>query len=741
MNRRLLFVATLLLSFVPASALPRPPQDGAPQGGDEKEKTRSLQPWQFRPDKDADKIRTEAIHLVQDIDVAMWQRYWALYLLAPQKVQSDDGVRSGPNDLAFSQVLSHVNQGAIWASLLLTIDSSLLSRELRDFRENLKQHLQDYSQLDSATLQRLAEEAKRHKATKKPSAADAIDAEIRYQADLSRLQTLFPDYARMFQYQSPRLLDRPGEPAMFALFDPLVNGLQPLRKGELMAPVFLVQVTQIGKAQFQIETYDVYREIWDSEGYVPRDPYKGPAAGHVFNLHNSPAFELNPNEAYVSRHPKEVLTLYFANGVPVVTGTSTPMVRESGVLQKVELPPGGFDPARLVPGMASAARSKELSQTQPPAAQPVVEAHAGAPPPASMTVPPPAAPAPAAVPAVHVPTTNITAIFRKDGNLVLAGTTPTSDEQAKVAKDVIDHWLAPYLLHATGPETDILRKALPNSDGAMAIYFSVSPPPNHPTDPPNIITSRTQSSLSVALPQEHYELPGKVLLDLVGVLTSNLPSQDKQSSEAVKRSLGKFLSSNNPNLNPNQPVPPDVLAKLGVESASSGKFITADIPEHPAGALGIYNPEEQGMAYRIIDFFNLLLRDADYLRRTGHTQEFQTAQKLLAALPDGLVVHFTIHKEDDPRPRGKRKEQSLPEDSSTDIYLSLPEHDYRPAKDDFQILRDALAEAIARSQPSGSLTGPEISRLLDDFLRYYSNDPHNQNNILTEVIKSLYTTS
>src|ERR1035438_2913379 len=65
--------------------------------------------------------------------------------------------------------------------------------------------------------------------------------------------------------------------------------------------------------------------------------------------------------------------------------------------------------------------------------------------------------------------------------------------------------------------------------------------------------------------------------------------------------------------------------------------------QHPAGALGIYNPEEQGMAYHIVDFFNLLLKNENYLRNSGHTKEFEATHALIAALPTGLVVHFTIH--------------------------------------------------------------------------------------------------
>jgi len=735
MNRaKLSLVAALLLSFVQAVAVPCPPGDEGPAGGDTKD-TRTSQPWQFRPERRDDKLRSYAIHLVRDIGVTMRQRSAALSLTTPQKIQTirydDAGRQSGPNDLAFSQLLAHVNQGAIWASILLTVDPSLLSAELRNFRKDLNQHLQDYSKVDPATLQQSAEQAKHHKPSKKPNPGDAIDAEISYQALVSRMGNLFPGYARMYQYQSPRLLNRAGEPTMFALFDPMAVGVQPLNKGEVMVPVFIVQVTQVDRGRFQLEVYDAYREIWDWEGYVPRNPEKGAAAGLSFSLHNSPAFELNPREAYISRSPKEELTLNFASGSPVLTGTTSPIVRGSGALQRVKLPPDGFDPSHLTPGTASAGVQKE-SPTQTASLKSIAEAHASAAP--SVPASPP--PAPAAVPTVHVPTTKIAAIFRKDANLVLAGTAPTSDDQARIAKGVIDNWLAHYFLDATGPEADMLRKAMPNSNGVMSIYFSVSPAPANPKDPPNIITSRTASSLSVALPPEHYELPGNVLLDLVGVLSSNLPSQDKESGEAVKRSIGKFLA----NSNSNQPVPADALARLGVETASPGTFITADIPEHPTGALGIYNPEEQGMAYRVVDFFNLLLKEADYLQRAGHAREFETTQKLLAALPTGLVIHFSIQKEVDPGSR-KRKEQPLPENSATDIYLSLPEHAYRPARDDFQILRDALAEAIAKSERPGGPTGPEISSLLDDFLRSYSSDPHNQNNILTEVIKSLYTTS
>ena len=436
------------------------------------------------------------------------------------------------------------------------------------------------------------------------------------------------------------------------------------------------------------------------------------------------------------------------DGVPV--GTGFPLVRESGTLRKVELQPGGFDLTQLISGSTSVGRPKESAPRKTPLSEPVAEARASALPSAQTPVPTPTTPV-----SVAVPTTKISAIFEMDTNLERHGATPTSEEQAKVVHDVVDNWLTPYFLNATGPEADMLRMAMPNSNGTLPMHFSVSPAPKDPKDPPTILwactfewpgdpatlTSCTQTGLSVALPREHFELPGEVLLDLVGVLISNLHSQDKQSGEAIKRSFGKFLSNINANINPDRSVPSDVLAKLGVEAASSGKFISADIPEHPTGALGIYGAKEQGMAYRIVDFFNLLLKEEDYLRRTGHSKEFETSRALLAALPTGLVVHFTIRKEDDPRTSVKRKEQPLPESSRTDIHVSLPEHAYRPTKDDFQILRDTLAEAIAKSLSPGGPTGPEISRLLNDFLLLYSTDPHNQHNILVEVIKWIFTTS
>src|SRR5271165_654837 len=418
---KLLLVATLLLSFLQATAMPRPPGDEGPAGSDDKKKTHSLQPWQFRPDRGDDKARSYAIHLVQDIDITMRQRAAALSLLTPQKLQEiqfdRDGRQSGPNDLAFSQLLAHVNQGAIWASILLTVDPSLLSPELRSFRKDLTQRLQEYSKIDAGTLSQSAEQTKHHKASKKPTVADAIDAEITYQALVSRIGNLFPDYERMFQYQSPRLLNRLGEPTMFALFDPMAVGVQPLNTGEVMVPVFIVQVTQVDRGRFQLEVYDAYREIWDWEGYVPRNPEKGAAAGLSFSLHNSPAFELNPREAYISRSLKEELTLNFASGSPVLTGTTSPIVRGSGALQRVKLPPDGFDPSHLTPGTASAGVQKE-SPTQTASLKSIAEAHASAAP--SVPASPP--PAPAAVPTVHVPTTKIAAIFRKDANLVLAGT-------------------------------------------------------------------------------------------------------------------------------------------------------------------------------------------------------------------------------------------------------------------------------------------------------------------------------
>jgi len=564
------------------------------------------------------------------------------------------------------------------------------------------------------------------------------------------------DFSNRFRHELPRQVPNGGT-ATLLIYLPGVMG-HPRSKDEFQERADVVVMKRKGTT-FEVEQFPVYltvdQKAWDPAWIGPKDELADASL-------NARKFKYNWTRLdgpYLWYRPEQL------NGAPVyrakVQFRSSEIVIEAeryierrGAIKIAERP-SDYDPQKMTPftpgvdppftastpspltqQTESAGSRTESPATPTPVSKPVAEARAVAPPPART----PAPPAPA-VPIVHVPATKIAAIFRRDTNLVLAGTTPTSDDQAKIATAVIDNWLAPYLLNATGPEADTLRMAVPNSNGTLSLYFSVSPAPKNPKDPPNIITSRTQSSLSVALPQEHYEVPGNVLLDLVGVFTSNLPSQDKQSGEVVKKSFGKFLAASSANGNPNQPVPPDALAKLGVEPASSGKFITADIPEHPTGALGIYTSEEQGMAYHIVDFFNLLLKEVDYLRRTGRAREFETDQKLLATLPTGLVVHFSIQKEVDAGTKRKRKEQPLPENSATDIYISLPKHAYGPAKDDYQILRAAVAEALAKSQPSGGPTGAEISSVLDDFLRSYSNDPHNQNNILTEVIKSLYATS
>jgi hypothetical protein len=77
----------------------------------------------------------------------------------------------------------------------------------------------------------------------------------------------------------------------------------------------------------------------------------------------------------------------------------------------------------------------------------------------------------------------------------------------------------------------------------------------------------------------------------------------------------------------------------------------------------------------------------------------------------------------------------------TDIHVSLPEQAYRPTQEDLQILRNAFAEAVAKSESPGGLTGSEISSLLDRFLLLYSTDPYNRQNVIVDLIKSFYTTT
>ncbi len=238
---------------------------------------------------------------------------------------------SGPNDLAVSPLLQDFGQGAVWLSVILSVNPSDLSPRLQEVQRVLLEGLQQAHSVKPKELNKQIRTSNRSKDLEQGDVARDVErvlqAERNYQAVVAQLRAAFPMYAELYQHQSPRVLNRPGVPTVFELCDPVISA-DPLEKNERMQASLMVKVYRYDEHSFKIVSFWLYRKIEDPASYVPRELYseKGRDAtrniyGRWDDTHMPP--RTFSSVAYVSP-AVTVLTLEFVDGEPIISGRSVP---------------------------------------------------------------------------------------------------------------------------------------------------------------------------------------------------------------------------------------------------------------------------------------------------------------------------------------------------------------------------------------------------------------------------------
>jgi hypothetical protein len=200
---------------------------------------------------------------------------------------------------------------------------------------------------------------------------------------------------------------------------------------------------------------------------------------------------------------------------------------------------------------------------------------------------------PVAVPVspIHAPPASaIEPVLTTDVQFTIQDTRPIGKGLIDNATENVNktvQWLNPLIRNAKGAWVDLLSWQPRNPDnGIIAIRFSVSPSPPSPTDAPQFIMSKSPAMLSMGIPAEHYQDAGAIFVDVLELFIWNLPPQQNRVAHAklvqqIKREAGEFSY-------PGDPLPGEVLAKLGLAASSQAKTLDADYPDTGTSA-GIYN--------------------------------------------------------------------------------------------------------------------------------------------------------
>jgi hypothetical protein len=359
---------------------------------------------------------------------------------------------------------------------------------------------------------------------------------------------------------------------------------------------------------------------------------------------------------------------------------------------------------------------------------------------------------PVAVPVSYIhapPASGIKPMLSTDANLTLQGTDPIGKSLVDSATENVNkavQWLDPLIRNAKGQWVDFLSwQPRDTTSGIIAIHFSVSPPPPSPTAPSQLIMSKAPSSLSIGIPAEHYQDAGAIFIDVLELFIWNLPPQQNHAAhdklmQQIKQSAGQFTY-------PGDPLPSEVLAKLGVGGSSQGKSLVADTPDTGTNA-GIYDGDIQGRVIgSTVKCFNFLFsKGVPYLTRlqnvaiqkakqsseAGDTEaakswqgaaailgdDVRTINSLLEPLPHQLQVDFYLRAAEQTTARGKPgKPAKIPESQpGVLISIALPRDAYYsqgpPA------VKDALIQEL-----SNQAGGFQIHRAVDDFFSLFAEDP------------------
>ena len=377
----------------------------------------------------------------------------------------------------------------------------------------------------------------------------------------------------------------------------------------------------------------------------------------------------------------------------------------------------------------------------------------------------PTPPVPVPVSPIHAPPASaIKPMLSTNASLTLQGTDPIGKSLVDSATENVNkavQWLDPLIRNAKGQWVDLLSwQPRDATSGVIGIHFSVSPPPASPTAPPQLIMSKAPSSLSIAIPAEHYQDAGAIFIDVLELFIWNLPPQQNRAAhdklmQQIKQSAGQFAY-------PGDPLPPEVLAKLGVAASSQGKSLVADTPDTGTNA-GIYDGDIQGRVIgSTVKCFNFLFsKGVPYLTRlqnvavqkakqsseAGDTEaakswqgaaailgdDVRTINSLLEPLPHQLQVDFYLRAAEQTTVRGKPgKPAKIPESHpGILITIALPRDAYYsqgpPA------VKDALIQEL-----SNQAGGFQIRRAIDDFFSLFAEDPANKGDYYAVTMQQLH---
>ncbi len=357
---------------------------------------------------------------------------------------------------------------------------------------------------------------------------------------------------------------------------------------------------------------------------------------------------------------------------------------------------------------------------------------------------------PVAVPVSYIhapPASGIKPMLTTDPNLTIPGTDPIGKSLINNATESVNkavQWLDPLIRNAKGQWVDLLSWQPRDANGVIGIHFSVSPPPPSPTAPPQLVMSKAPSSLSIAIPSEHYQDAGAIFIDVLELFIWNLPQQNHTAHDKlvqqIKLSAGQFAY-------PGDPLTPEVLTKLGVGASSQGKSLVADTPDTGTNA-GIYDGDIQGRVIgSTVKCFNFLFnKGVPYLMRlqsvalqkaresseAGNAEaakswqgaaatlgdDVRTINSLLEPLPVHLKVDFYLRAAEQTTVRGKPgRPTKIPEsEPGVRIAIALPRDAYYsqgpPA------VKDALIQEL-----SNQAGGFQIRRAVEDFFALFAEDP------------------
>jgi hypothetical protein len=360
------------------------------------------------------------------------------------------------------------------------------------------------------------------------------------------------------------------------------------------------------------------------------------------------------------------------------------------------------------------------------------------------------------------PAGGINPIFTTDVQFTIPGTLPIDKgliDDAKANVNKATQWLNPLIRDARGPWIDFLNcQPRDPVSGVIGIRFSVSPTPPSATPAPQLIMSKSMTMLSIGIPAEHYQDPGAIFEDLLELFISSLPQQDGSPHDKlvqqIRKSAGEFPY-------PGNPLPPEVLAKLGVSTISEAKSLDADTPD-TGTSTGIYDGDIQGRVIgSTVKCFNFLFsKGAPYLTRLQNVafqkakesseagdaqtaklwqavattlgEDIRTINSLLEPLPRQLRVDFYLRPAEPTTTGGKAaKPSKIPEsEPGVRLAIALPREAYEQGQG---AVKDALIQEL-----SNQAGGIPIRRAIEDLFWAFGEDPANKGNYFAVTMQQLH---